>query len=194
MTLAFCTVADVETYLGVTLTAPQAAATTALIPLASAAITAQAHHAWGTGPITAELYYPVRPLLTLTAAPVTSIEAVTGYGPYQDPAGVLLVPDTDYALIDPARGRLAVYAACYGGYARLAVDYTPAEAIPDPVRWGTAITTAWLIGPTLNGITSDVEAYSITGQLSVKLRAEGLPAAALLVLGPFGAPIVLAGG
>jgi hypothetical protein len=202
----------VGVYLGVPLTPAQAAAVEALLPAVEQTIDDYTGHTWLTGPILGEQILPARPTAYLRAIPVLSVEAVTLRWPF-DRGGAPLVAGQDYELVDAAHGRLLTQPYGYCGYGGgwsayrwptpyggsepwLVVDYTPGTSLPASVEQAATMIAADALGPQLAGITSAVEAFTITGQLSVKLRDGGeaaVPPEARRLLDPLrDAPIVLA--
>jgi hypothetical protein len=186
----YASATDVQTYLGVTLTTAQAAAVTGLLEAVEQAVDAEAGRAWKTGAVASEWVYPISPVIYLAQAPITtSAVTVTGRTAL-DTGGTLLTEGTDWEIQDRTRGRL--YVGAWAGYDRLAVSYTPDQAVPEPVRWATAMSLAHFLSPHLNGLTSEVESYSVFGQVSARLRAEGLPPDARLLLRPYRPGLVVA--
>lgn len=166
---AYAVAADVELYLGTSLTSDQLEATDAALTAVSAMIDAALGQSWlSAGTVTDEFQMWTGDRLYLRHRPVTSITSLVRTGPSVTNADQTLVADRDYKLWDAAQGLVLLSYGWGPGYA-LKVTYEHTEAFPADIVQLTIQLAAGMVNLTLNPDLAGVKRYTLWGgDLSVE--------------------------
>jgi hypothetical protein len=144
---AYCTVAQVASFLGRVLTAAEQVEATRLIAAATAEIDGETNRAWLQGAITNEpIYFPYS-AVWLRYTPVASVEAVrarTGLEVDEE----LLTVNVDYEVRDLAAGLIVLTYPF--PYQRVTVDYTQVAEVPADIEQAAIELVAARLGPVLS--------------------------------------------
>lgn len=180
--MSYTTVADLEAYLGVTLSTPQSAAATAMLGAVDAIINSKTGRVWQTGQQVQDFYQQGGKYLWVQSNPVSSIDSVYSRASMGDTLS--LVDPSYYNLEDAKTGR--IYFPGLGSYYQIQITYTPDSTLDERLKLAANIILAHLMNPVLNGISMGIRSYSVAGTITINydngLEEEGIPqeAAALL--------------
>lgn len=180
----YSTNAKVGEELGVTLTAAQLAQVDGLIEEAEAWIDEHTGDAWlVTSPTTDELHVPDGGVVYLKHTPVSAITSVVARSLAIGASATTLVANTDYELIDAARGTLRISGTYWGFLLRVTYTHT-SMPVPKHVQRATTLLVAHWMLPRLNPDRQGVESYEVGGEIAVKMRkdAENIPEQVLALL------------
>jgi hypothetical protein len=128
---AYCTVNQVASFLGRTLTAGEQVEATRLITAATAEIDGETNRAWLQGAITNEAIYFPYPAVWLRYTPVASVEAVRARTGLEADEVVLTV-NVDYEVRDLAAGLIVLTNPF--PFQRVTVDYTQVADVPGDIE------------------------------------------------------------
>lgn len=183
--MPYTSVSDLETHLGVTLSAAQAAAATAMLAAVDATINDRTGRVWTSGQQTEDFYQGSGRYLWLTHKPVTTIDSIS----------IRSLPDGDLAVIDPSYYTLEdaqigrIYLPTLGSHYQVRVIYT-VPAIDTRLKLAANIILAHYMNPVLNGISMGIRRYSIAGTITIEydngLEENGIPGEAEGILNALG--------
>jgi hypothetical protein len=166
----YTTSAAVESHLDRTFTATQLAEADSLLAAADAWITSRLPYSYPqTALITEEFHLVEGPYLFLNRTPVTSVTSVTVRSRVLGAATTALVVGTNYDLLDATAGMLRI-AGYLGGEAL--VSYTPAIALDPRLETAAKKLVAFWLRPLLEGVSGDVQSYSIGQELQVTFKQD----------------------
>ncbi len=179
----YCSVADVEAELGVTLDGDQIDRATFLISAAQDFIDEFCHRTFeASTPITGERHRIEGPTLYVRVAPIASVERIRQtYGYVGEPPAAMTVGN-DYDVINLTTGeiRLALYR-----YGEVLVDYTPAVTVPASIQDVTAQIVAQRMAGSVgsSAMPDDVKRFDVRNELVMERFAlDEFPPRALQVL------------
>lgn len=163
-------VAAVELHLNRTLTAAQEARAYSLLEAAEAFIDSESGAAWlVTSPVANEQHILDGPLLYLANKPITAVSSLSVRSPYVGSEWTALTAGSGYEVLDATRGLLHLSSGYAGWLVR--VTYTLASPVHPLIREAATQLVAFWLRPALDGVTSDVESYSVGQELTVKFRS-----------------------
>ena len=172
---SYTTSAAVEQHVGRTFTAVQYAEADVLLAAADAWINARLPYAFPqTTLITDEIHLLSGPYLWLNRAPITSVTSVEIRSPMVGAADTALTVAVGYELLDAVQGRIRVQG--YAGW-EARVTYTPAVALDPRLSLAAKKLVAFWMRPLLDGVSGDVQSYSIGQELTVAFKQGGTAAA-----------------
>lgn len=170
--MPYTTSAAVFAHLGRTPTAAQTAEADTLLAAADAWIDSRTGRAWPQiSLITDELHTLDGPLLFLRHAPIASVTSVEARSPSIGSSDTVLTAGSAYEVEDAATGRLRLSTA-YVGY-EVRVTYTPAVATDTRIALAAKRLVAYWLRPLLDGVSGDVQSYSVGQELEVTYANDG---------------------
>ena len=173
----YTTSAAVEQHVGRTFTALQYAEADALLPAADAWINARLPYSFPqTTLITDELHTVFGPYLYLDRSPITSVTTVKVRPPSIGAADSTLTLASTWELLSTSRGLIRLYG--YAGW-EARVTYTPAVATDARLSLAAKKLVAFWMRPLLDGVSGDVQSYSIGQELQVTFKQGGASSKAL---------------
>jgi hypothetical protein len=128
---AYCTVEQVASFLGRSLTAAEHIEAARLINAATAEIDGETNRTWLQGAITNEAFYFPFAAIWLQYTPVASVQAVRARTGLEEDEETLTV-NVDYEVRDLAAGLVVLTAP--RPYQRITVDYTQADGVPGDIE------------------------------------------------------------
>lgn len=185
----YCTFEDVGSFLGLTLTAPQAAQCSALIESAEAYIDGETNRGWIVGAQTDEAHVVDGQNVFVRYAPVSSVTAVKGRAGLGEDE-TTLTADEDYEVVDLTLGHIRLVAP--GDYDRVRVTYTPVDALPADLKQACIEIVANWLQATLRPDSYGLDSYSLP-DLTVRFARshvqEVVPPLAMLVIDRYRYPV-----
>lgn len=166
----YCTVADVESELGVSFDGDQTARAETLITAASAFVDTYCGRTFAeTDPITEERHQLYAPRVFLSTTPVASVEAVRLRAPYLNQTYRTLTVTTEYELVNPTTGEVRLGCRPYG--AEVAVDYTPDQSVPADLSDAVVQMVAARMAGEISGgndLPDGIKRYEVGNELQVE--------------------------
>jgi hypothetical protein len=165
MARGYCGTSDVENYLGASFTGTQASLCASLITRVETLIDAETGRSWLSGSVGSEVHYEPWPLV-LKNAPIVSVQQVLARSGTSE---ITLAADSDYEIEDADEGTIRLDGA--SAYNRFRVNYTPASAVPEPIRQACIEWTAFKMQPSLRTDVLGIESFTLP-DYSVKFTRE----------------------
>jgi hypothetical protein len=154
MPKGYCEVEDVAGFLGTSFEGAQVAQCSRLISSVEAMIDTVTNRGWLVGEQEDEIFWYPDSRIYLRFAPVASIEEVRAQTSAITDWETLTTADY---LVDLSAGWLRPA----GRWMRLAVDYTPVDAVPEDIRHAATEWTAFLMQPSLQPQSYGLDSYSL---------------------------------
>jgi len=211
VTAAYVDQTAVETYLGRSLTAAEAAQFSTVADAATEAIDRYTGRSWQASTVTAELHTVLGRTVRLDVTPVSAISLVRMRSQAIGASWTTLADGTGYELLDAAGGLLAlsgaydVIASDSPGYGQiLEVTYTVGGGVPAPITLAAEMLVAGSLA-SAQGVSNQaqgIKSYSVGGELSVTYftstelgnasASAALPAGVRALLDAYRRPVVFA--
>ena len=139
--MAYCSLADVTTLMGDSMSAEAEDAAAALLEGASDFVDRYTGRSFTSGTVTGEVHPVYRGQITLDTSPIASITTLTVTSPYIGAVPVTMLADTGYQILDASRGLVLVAGSDND---RATVTYVTAlGAVPDDIKTATAMLVAY---------------------------------------------------
>lgn len=202
---------DLEAYLGRALTAAEDAQFPAVAAAVTQVIDRYTGRTWDGSGVTGELHTLLGPTVTLARPPVTAVTQVRARAASIGATWRVLTAGSEYELLDPGAGLLAVAGPGYGADvittdggtgagSMVEVSYTVPGTVPAPVKLAAEQLAAGLLAGASAAANQaqGIKRYSVGGELTVEYFDEAstdsaaLPAAVRSLLDQYRRPVVFA--